>query len=985
MMPPASKILIVDDLSSNIETLSVLFQEEHEIFFSTQGADAVVLADAHLPDLVLLDIMMPDMDGWEVATQLKANPRTRNIPIIFVTAMTSDLDEAVGLKLGAVDYVTKPINATVVKLRVNNQLELKRYREQLESLVEQRTSELLQARDEAHEREQLLWTLLESSLDAFIMTNYEGKIIDFNPAAERLFGYARRDVMGRDVSNLIIPPKMRAQHRHAMRLATEQNGLGGKTVKRRMIGQGIHANGDIIDLEIALSTVVTHGRPVYTSFLRDITYTRQLLRALSATLHVAESTYRAKDLFLANMSHEIRTPVNGVLGMIDLTMGVSNLPPRARGFLVHAKTSSNLLLRVIDDILDFSRIGAGKMVLASEPFYLGDLLADTVTLFKSHVLDKDIEMIVAAPPKSLGMLEGDPMRLQQVLANLTGNAVKFTQAGEVHLKVTLVEQTDTVVRLEFSIRDTGIGLSEEQRAILFAPFVQADSSITRRFGGTGLGLAICKHLVEAMQGKIWVESLPGEGSTFSFTVVMGRSRQVRPYTPVVPEDMRDLKVLVVDDNEHARMVVVEVLRHFGLEVRMAGSGADALRALQTADEAGEPYALVLLDWRMPEMDGIETAEKILAGAATTSSADASADVSTDRSCVLSQVPKIIFMSAFGHEELIQAVKRIGVDACLFKPVTPSLLLDTLLDVFGKSVCETHAAKAEEMDKDALIRLWAGVQVLLVEDNAINQKVLQEMLAGVGIFVTLANHGQEALDAVQAKAFDLVFMDVQMPVMDGYKATRKMREMDRLKGLPIVAMTAHAMAGDRENCLASGMSDYVSKPVDAHQVFAVLLKWLKPHERQEQDDTPLAGATSGAAGDLLPEDVPGIDVAEGLQRLFGNRNLLKALILRFGADHGDADRRARAILAVGDPEGAAQVVHAVGEAARLIAAVRLHGLSVAVGQKLRQGGASEESLASILASFCQELQIVVAASRLVEKNSASRVVSGAQGEARGRNH
>ena len=427
------------------------------------------------------------------------------------------------------------------------------------------TVELIRARDEArereqeaNEREQLLWTILESSLDAFIMTNHEGKVMDFNPASEALFGYKRADVVGQDIAQFIIPPETRDKHRHALR-KDQSGGVDGWTpIRRRMVAEGVRADGKKVDLEIAISSVLSYGRPVYTGFLRDITSSKQLLVALNAALTVAESSFRAKDLFLANMSHEIRTPMNGVLGMIDLALR-AELSAKTRGFLVHAKASSHILLRVINDILDFSKIEAGKMAMERVDFNLGDILDASINLFRSTVTRQDVELIVFPPPRSIGTLVGDALRIQQVLINLTGNAIKFTKAGEIGIKVVVVEETVEEVSLEFSVRDTGIGLSEAHVARLFSPFVQAESDTARKFGGTGLGLTICKRLVEMMGGTVWVESTLDVGSTFFFTVVVGRNRDVEPPEPVVSGAMRRRVTLVVDDNDHARAVTVALL------------------------------------------------------------------------------------------------------------------------------------------------------------------------------------------------------------------------------------------------------------------------------------------------------------------------------------------------------------------------------------------------------------------------------------------
>ena len=730
-MAQQQKILVVDDEINNIEVLGELFQDDYQVLFATHGGEALVLARAQLPDMILLDIMMPGMDGREVCARLKADARTQEIPIIFVTAMVSDLDEVMGLELGAVDYIAKPVNPDAVRLRVKTQLDLKEHRDHLERLVEQRTVALVQARDEAKEtaqeavdREQLLWTVLDSSLDAFIMADHQGKIVRFNPSAEKLFGYESARVMGGDLSGMVIPPEGQERHRKAMRAAGENASEGWVPLKRRITSEGVRSDGKRIDLDVAIASVLSQGHPLFTSFMRDMTGSRPLLHALESALRVAEASSREKDLFLANMSHGIRTPMNGVLGMIDLALG-TEVVPNVRGFLDQAKASSQLLLRVVDDILEFSRMEAGKMEIKPEPFHLEEVLEALKTLFLGTLEGRKVTLTIHPPPHALGILVGDRLRLQQILINLTGNALKFTREGAVHVRTTLVEETEQGVRLAFAIQDTGIGLSEEQIAKLFTPFVQADGSTTREFGGTGLGLAICKCLVEGMAGEIWAEGTPNVGSTFHFTLLLGRGQPVE---------------------------------------------RDTLHDVMPGEKAGV----------LPASHGVMPGEK--------------AGVAPD-----------VERPPGGMEGDATGGKQEGV------PVTGGTR--------------------------------KGAHVLVVDDDTINQMVAEEILTRVGIHVTLANHGQEAVDILQTRRFDLVLMDVQMPVMDGYEAARTLRREGRFKDLPIVAMTAHALEGDRAACLEAGMNDYLSKPIDVEKLFDVLASWIPPPEARSE-----VGAVHGQEGE-----------------------------------------------------------------------------------------------------------------------------------------
>ncbi|MEO5354203.1 MAG: response regulator [Magnetococcus sp. XQGC-1] len=963
---PAQVILIIDDEPVNIEVLNEILQDDYTVLFATNGADGLRLAAAQRPDLILLDIMMPQMDGREVCARLKSDPDLQEIPVIFVTAMAGDLDETTGLAAGAVDYITKPVSPTVVQLRVRNQLELKQHRERLEELVRMRTAELVAARDEARERETLLWTIFTTSLDAFIMMDAQGRIVEFSPSAEQLFGLSREQVLGEELAECIIPPEWRERHRQALAMAGERSAVGGAAPGiRRMMVDGLRADGKLVDLEATISTVMAHGQPVYTAFLRDITSATQLRSSLHSALSTAEAAFRAKDLFLANMSHEIRTPMNGVLGMIDLALG-SDSQDKVREFLSHAKSSSHILLRVINDILDYSKIESGKLLMEAVDFYLGDVLADAINLFRQTAIDKDLELVVSAPPQSIGLLVGDRLRLQQVLVNLVGNAIKFTQEGGIHIKAVLVEQNEERVRLEFSVKDTGVGIGEDQAAMLFSPFVQADSSITRRFGGTGLGLTICKRLVEMMGGEIWIASQPNVGSTFYFTVVLGRNQQATPYCPLLPDDLRGARTLVVDDNPDARLVTTEMLLHMGLAATAVESGQQALEALLAAAGEGAPYALLLLDWRMPEMNGLETAQKILAEPLLNPAPEDSSGSGL----------KIIMMTAFGKEEIIQHAKRVGVGACLIKPMTPSLLLDTILDVCGKTVTKVYDTRLDSMDKTTVIRRVGGARVLLAEDNQINQRVAREMLEGVGIGVTVANNGQEAIHLLLNGSFALVFMDVQMPVLDGYQATRQLRAMELFKELPIIAMTAHALVGDRENCLAAGMNDYISKPIDLQQLFRVLTRWIKPQGNPVNVSALLAHSSEREFSPPPLGDLPGIQVQAALAASGTTLAFYLEMWRDFLRDHkGDAEEIRAALFVRDDAEAGRLLVHSIKGMAGTLGAKGLYNASNTLEQAI--AGHRREEWPRLLEIVEQAMEEVLHSVAFLEQASDNAVPVGGE--------
>jgi two-component system, sensor histidine kinase and response regulator len=578
----------------------------------------------------------------------------------------------------------------------------------------------------------------------------------------------------------------------------------------------------------------------------------------------AEAATQAKSDFLANMSHEIRTPMNAVIGMAHLALK-TELTLKQQDYLNKIQSSANSLLGIINDILDFSKIEAGKLDIEAVDFNLEDVLENLGNLVTVKAQEKKhLEVLFATDADVPRFLVGDPLRLGQVLLNLSGNAVKFTETGEIVVSTRVKSQSNDRLEMQFTISDTGIGLTEEQIGKLFQSFSQADTSTTRQYGGTGLGLTISKRLVEMMGGEIWVESTPGEGSQFHFTVVFGLGAE-KARRHFVPEpDLRGIKVLVVDDNATSRTIFKEMLESFTFDVHLTASGEEALSELQSAEK---PFELVVMDWKMPGMDGIETARRI----------------KSHRN--LTNIPAIIMVTAYGREEVMRLSDKVGLEGFLLKPVNASVLFDAVMAALGGKAA---AGKAQRQmgDADTVLAQIAGAKVLLVEDNEINQQVAREILEGAGIVVTLANNGLEGVNAVKAGSFDAVLMDVQMPVMDGYTATGKIREWesesDDRSPTPIIAMTAHAMAGDEAKSLQAGMNDHVTKPIDPLQLFAALQKWITPVEA----DRPLP-ASPAAPQEKMEDDLsaalPGFDLSAALGRLMGNRQLYRKLLGNFGRE------------------------------------------------------------------------------------------------------
>ena len=593
----------------------------------------------------------------------------------------------------------------------------------------------------------------------------------------------------------------------------------------------------------------------------------------------AEEATGMKSMFLANMSHEIRTPMNAIIGLSHLALKTA-LNAKQRDYISKVHNAGTSLLGIINDILDFSKIEAGKLDLESTDFRIDEVLGSVSVLTAEKANDKSLEFLASVSSDIPQQLRGDPLRLGQVLTNLVSNAVKFTETGEIHLKIELLERTGDKVQLKFSVADTGIGMTPEQSAKLFQAFTQADMSTTRKHGGTGLGLTISLRLVELMGGHIWCESAPGVGSTFHFTAWLHVGGDVQPR--ILPARLPSLRVLVADDNAAAREILSEALKGVTGQVDLVSSGAEAVEAVRQGD-ADIPYDLVFMDWRMPGMDGLEATRRI------------------KHDDALRQPPAIVMVTAFGREEVREAAERIGIDGFLLKPVTQSTLVDTLVTLFAPAAAEVVPAMSSEQHRARL----SGARILLAEDKEINQQIAVELLQGVGAIMTVAENGRLAVDRVFADpgAFDLVLMDLQMPELDGYQATALLRADPRSAGLPIIAMTAHATLEEKQRCRAAGMVDHVSKPIDPDALYEAVGR----HFRR-------AAGTSSWTG--LPV-VPGLDTADGLLRVAGNRRLYLKLLRKFASEQGLASAQILVQLEAGDLDAAERIAHAVrGVAANL---------------------------------------------------------------------
>jgi two-component system, sensor histidine kinase and response regulator len=770
--------------------------------------------------------------------------------------------------------------------------------------AQQLAETLKQAQVEAQAQKQYWETLVQNIPVAVIIMDPQERIVSCNPAFVTLFGYSQAEVVGQNLDQLVASDDAGRSEASAFTHQALEGALVHTLTKRR------RKDGTQVDVELfALPVVVAERQVGAVGLYHDIS---DLVRAQRK----AEDADRAKSEFLANMSHEIRTPMNGVMGMIELAMDSPDGVEK-REILATAHESAEALLTLLNDILDFSKIEADQLELEAVDFNLRTTVEGVADAHAQRAEAKGLELVCSLAEDCPTYVRGDPGRLRQVMVNLVGNAIKFTDSGEVVIRVEPESESDTHTVVRFSVSDTGIGIPGDRQQALFQRFVQGDGSTTRRYGGTGLGLAISNDLIGLMGGTVGLESEPGRGSTFWFALPLEKQAAPPALSLATPDELNGLRVLVADDNATGRTILSRMLDALGCEVGAAASGAQAVELMQSAARAGHPYRIALLDMQMPEMDGERTAQAI-------------------KHNPLTQDAILVVLTSVGKRGDAARMEALGCAGYLLKPVKRRELSEALMAVLGQSRGKAQDPRPRLVTRHTLSEL-KDMRILLAEDNPINRKLAVTLLARAGYAVEVAENGVQAVDALKKGRYSLVLMDVQMPEMDGLQATERIRaEEGEHAHIPIIAMTAHAMKGDRERCLAAGMDDYLSKPLQTKDLFEAIERWTQQPPPRAALEQPTVSVEARADKEPSP-----LNRRESLGHFGGDEQLYDQLLSEFVTHLREDLDRLKAALESDDVPMFTRLAHSLKGVSATFGAERL----TQAAQQLEALGISENLAAA----------------------------------------
>jgi two-component system, sensor histidine kinase and response regulator len=890
-------ILTIDDESIIRKSFKDFLEDANfRVVEAENGARGIEVCFSEDPDLILLDLSMPEMDGFEVLELLTV--KKPDTPIIVVSGIGVLRDAIKALRMGAWDYLLKPLeDLSMLEHAVEKCLERARlidenkaYQENLENEVARRTQELDLTVKKLNETNIQLTTsenrfrTLADTSSAAIMMYQNNELVYINSTVERISGYSMNDLKILEIKDVLYDSSDKTALQKIKRISEEKPDYFREEIRiitKNKEERWIDVSGGYTELQGALSIIVsfmdTTDRRTYEETLKNINrelesrvaertseleLTNKKLQTAKAK---ADDATEAKSSFLANMSHEIRTPMNGVIAAVELALQ-QETSPEVNRFLKIIHSSGYSLLGIINDILDFSKIEAGKLDLEEKPFLLNEAINNAINPFISNAFEKNIDLLIDIKPDIPGSYSGDQLRIIQILSNLLSNSIKFTDprgSVTVGARISKLMTEPGLIELLFFVKDTGIGLSAEQQEKIFQPFTQADISTTRKFGGTGLGLSISKKLAELMGGQIWFQSSQNVGTTFYFTALLHLQNEKPLYQHPQVENLASSKILVINDNRESTRLLVEILKSFKMTVESIDPGKEAIELIDKNRGPGYSFNVIAIDYQMLGSNGLEPIQVL-------------------REKAGDRLPVIILAGIGPNPELDSYVKNNQDVFLLHKPFNPSSVFNCLMVALGYSSTDYHSGleSEESVAKDYKVAL-KGLQILVADDNPTNQEIAQAILEKAGISVSLVENGQEALDAVDAFTFDAVLMDVQMPIMDGYKATQIIRNQLQNESLPIIAMTAHAMKGDEEKCLEAGMNGYIAKPINQKKLFETLALHIKtdtlvptPDQSEVEEPSELN----------LPDVLPGLEIKNALKNLKLGKTVYLRIIEKFYLFH-----------------------------------------------------------------------------------------------------